>query len=721
MTLDLYSLCPSGNGKKIKFCKCQDSLAELDRVMTMLGGGQVVPALDRLNRMLSEHPDAACALAIKGRVLLDLREYDLLAENAERFIRLQPNNPLALTQRAAAQVFRGQIPEATESLLQALAESGMKVDSFVLEIASVLSYMLSQRGEFLPARAFATLALSAEGFEGASSAAGILQELNTSPAVNHLLKALPASRPRPERTEWAERFDEALGLLRSHRISLANTKFASLARSYANEPAILSGLLTCAIWRADSATQVDCLKKLSRCEKLDRVERSKFLAMAWLTEPQLKEMSVDMMSMTADIEHLIEAEVSLQASPYFSAVPNNTLRQLVSKEDEVPPRSGFQLLDQAMPENDAALTGENLPETIALVLVFGKQTDRAARIEIKSILPMFLDVVRRTLAETLAHARWEETVAYPVPFVMASDPRPAWSDRPAFRTDLGAVLADFRKSRYSHRIAMQPIPALHNRSLKDAAADPSLALEREALVRVLENTDSLATDTEVINEIRTLAGVEPLPSIHIKTAEELENVENSDLARVDCVSLDNEGLGFLLRRGQLLQMDSVLRQASLEVLNRGDQVTDGELRGSAYMALVESSESPVDALRWIGEAKPYFEKAGLDMANLLLVELSTRARANDIEGFQGVIRKLTTDYRNREDVMAVLQQMLVSMGLLNPDGSPRRQAARPSGIAGGDGDTGGIWTPDSASPASPGPIGAPTSPAAGKLWIPGMD
>jgi predicted Zn-dependent protease len=244
MTVDQYAICPCGNGKKIKFCKCKDSLPELDRITTMLDGGQVVPALDRINRVLDEHPDAAWALAIKGRILLNLQEYSSLADNAERFVRLQPTNPLALTQRAASQVFRNQVTEATESILEALTESGRQVDSFVLEIVSVLAFALANSGQFLSARAYATLALSAEGFDGGRTAAHVLQELNTSPAINHLLKALPSNRPRPERVEWAERFDEALGLLRSNRIALAETKFASLARAYPGEPAILSGLLS---------------------------------------------------------------------------------------------------------------------------------------------------------------------------------------------------------------------------------------------------------------------------------------------------------------------------------------------------------------------------------------------------------------------------------------------------------------------------------------------
>src|SRR5690606_33122498 len=112
---------------------------------------------------------------------------------------------------------------------------------------------------------------------------------------------LPPTRPRPERADWAERFDEALGLLRSNQIVLAETKFASLARAYPNEPAILSGLLSCAIWRANGPAQAECLTKLSRCEQLDPIERSKLLAISWLVEPQMPKLAVQLKSLTSEI------------------------------------------------------------------------------------------------------------------------------------------------------------------------------------------------------------------------------------------------------------------------------------------------------------------------------------------------------------------------------------------------------------------------------------
>lgn len=717
MTVDLYATCPCGNGKKIKFCKCKESLPELDRVMTMLGGGQVVPALDRINRVLEEHPDAAWALAIKGRVLLDLREYDALAENAERFVRLQPNNPLALTQRAASQVFRNQIADATDSILEALTESGRQVDSFVLEIVSVLAYALANTGQFFSARAYATLALSAEGFEGVRTAAGVLQELNTSPAVNHLLKALPQTRPRPEHADWAERFDEALGLLRSNQIVLAETKFASLARAYPNEPAILSGLLSCAIWRANGTAQAECLLKLSRCEQLDPIERSKLLAISWLVEPELPQLAVELKSLKTEIQDVPQVEMALQSHPLFSALPERMLRGFTVREDDVPPRSAYQLLDREIPGDDTELTADALPEARAIVLVYGKQTDRAARVELPSVLPAFLGQVRETLGAALGDLPWNEEVAFPALFISACEPRAAMLDRKITRQEVEPLLREFRGARFAQRLAAQPLPALGQRSLQETAGDASLETERAAVIRVLENTEQLNDDPALLETVRQLAGVETLPPIQVRTSDDLEEVENSDLIRVDSSNLDGEGLSYLLQRAQMLQAAAVVRRAAKEILSRDDSQVEPQLKASAYLGLIELTESAEQALQTVAEAKAFFEKSNLDMAELLLMELPQRARAADTQGFQNAIRTLTTQYRNREDVMAALQQLLMSMGLINPDGSPRMDgprggAAAPAAAAP---QSSGIWTPGS-SPAASEP-----ATSGSKLWVPGMD
>ena len=36
MSIDQYSICPCGSGKKIKFCKCKDSIHEMERVLNQM-------------------------------------------------------------------------------------------------------------------------------------------------------------------------------------------------------------------------------------------------------------------------------------------------------------------------------------------------------------------------------------------------------------------------------------------------------------------------------------------------------------------------------------------------------------------------------------------------------------------------------------------------------------------------------------------------------------
>ena len=80
----------------------------------------------------------------------------------------------------------------------------------------------------------------------------VLRQMNSAPTINQLLKTIPPTIERPIDADWGERYDEAATLLRSNKIVLAENKLESLQRLVSQEPAVLSGLLTCAIWRGDA-------------------------------------------------------------------------------------------------------------------------------------------------------------------------------------------------------------------------------------------------------------------------------------------------------------------------------------------------------------------------------------------------------------------------------------------------------------------------------------
>lgn len=710
MSVDKYAVCPCGSGKKIKFCKCKDSVGELDRVVKMVEGGQVVPALDRLSTILQEHPDAAWALALRGRLLLDLREYESLRENADRFIRLQPSNPLALTQRAAANLFRGEVESATESMLAALTESGRDVDSFVLDVASVLAYSLAQRGIFLTARVYASLAMMASGYEGGQAAVSVLRQLNTSPTINQLIKATPAPIPRPDDVDWAERYDEAATLLHNHKIDLAESKFQSLRRTLPNEPAVLSGLLTCAIWRGDTDAQSELLKKLSTCESLDHEQRVRARALSALVDPNSPEISIPVVRMEAELASADEAEMSLMADSRMVSLPANLLGSMRMTDDDVPPKAGFQIIDRDKPESlDALPAIDDVPEAIALAFVYGKQTDRAARLEVHDVPSQHVAEVRAKLESLIPNLQLQESAGDPLPLLAACQPQIAMIHYKAKPADAEKLQNELMSARLSKSLASTPIPLLGNQSLQSAADQESTKFERTVAVRLLEMYDEIASKGDnVIAELYSLAKLEPLPMLHPESSE-VETIANEDLNRVDGSKLDVESVIYLLQRSQQVSATPAMRRFASQLIEMDLSEEQRPARMLAYMTLINTAKGNDQALELLGKAKAFAEAYQMPIAHLLLTEVSLRLATGDAEGFQQAVETLSTRYGRDPEVMARLQQLLMAYGLIGPDGAPRSRPAAAEQVA----PASGLWTPDQ-----------PTEPAqggGGKLWIPGMD
>ncbi len=722
MSVDTYSVCPCGSGKKIKFCKCKDSVGELDRVLKMVEGGQVVPALDRLATILQEHPDAAWALAIRGRLLLDLREYDSLVENADRFIRLQPSNPLALTQRAAAKIFKGDIDAAASTMLEALTETGQDIDAFVLDVASVLAYTLAQSGRYLTARVYATLSMMTSGYEDNQTAITVLQQLNASPTVNLLLKSIPSAIERPADADWGERYDEAASLLRSNKVAMAETKFASLQRTAPGQPAVLMGLLMCAIWSGEIDKQSDMLNKLSQCESLDFEKRVRFRAMSALVDPLMPELSVAVVELEAEIENTDEIAMAMTAHRRFVALPADMVSQMRVSEDEVPPRFGFQLLDRDGPDSLEQLPEvDDVPEAKAIVFIYGKQTDRPARLEVLDVRAQEVDQVRDVFRDVAPNIEFKSKVGDALPLMIASQTPIAMIRYKALPADAEKLQSEITARRAPHVITSLRLPILDDQSLASAADDESKLLQRNAVVRVVEHYDAIIRRNDnVMERVYSLAKLQPLPVIK-PTDDEIEKIDNEDLNRVDPENLSVESLVFLLQRAQQISASPAIRTFAGALI--AAEISEGQetTKLVAYMTMVNASPNSESALKTLEEAKAYAQASNLSAAPLLLSEVRLRLEASDGEGFERALQQLTSNHSQNPEIMAQLQRMLVEYGLIRPDGSPVQAPPQSAGaVASAPAGAGNeLWTPDSPSPAA----GAkPAGDGGGsKLWVPGMD
>jgi|GEM_PF-978505 len=724
MTVDQYAICPCGNGKKIKFCKCKESLPELDRVMTMIEGRQIVPAIDKLNQVLAEHPDAAWAMAIKGRLMLDLREYDSLSENSERFVRLQPSNPLALAQRSASELFHNHPEKATLSLLEALTESGRSVDSFVLDIASILAYSLASAGLYLTARAYVQLPLTAQGYDSNQTAITVYQELNTSLEINHLLKTVPPPLPRDEDTSWGERFDEAVGLLRSNQILLAESKLQSLARTVPREPCILTGLLTCAVWRGDGEAQADYLRKLSECEQMGLHARAKYLALGWLVEPSKAMITAPSLSLEAELTNVDETTMALVASSRFIRLEDQLLPQFREDEDGVPPRAGFQIIDRDVPVGNQLPAAEEFPLALGIVLIHGRQTDRPARIEVLEVWPAYRDEVSTLLHAALGELAWREEAARPISLLEAILPPLAFFKAATDRKTLAKVQRQIVVNYFPERLAALPLPCFGGRTLREVASDPSTLVTRTALIRLLENYESLGDHDDVImSAVREIAGVAALSHLTPSTMDEIEEIDVADLARIDVSKLDAPILLFVFQRARNLDCGKLLRRAAKRIVEIDLDEKLKTIKVTAYTALIEFASSTEEANELMEKAKAYASANQIDQANLRLLELTQKLMNGDQAGFSATLRSISELYGKRPEVMARVQQLLTSLGIMRPDGSVRERPMNAPAMGGDIGGASGsaIWTPGSGSSTNAPAASPAAATAPSKLWIPGMD
>ncbi|MCO8122268.1 protein-disulfide isomerase [Stieleria sp. TO1_6] len=725
MSVDLYAVCPCGNGKKIKFCKCKESVDQMDKVLTMIEGGQMVPGLDRLKSILDEHPDAAWALAIRGRLLLDLREYESLSENADRFIRLQPSNPLALTQRAAALVFNQDVQGATDALLEALNESGQEVDAFLMDVALIVAMGLAQAGVILSARVYALLAISSQGYE-AEQANAFLSQMDTSPGVNHLLKSIPQLIERPADVPWGERCDEAVGLLRSNRVLLAQDKFESLRRSAPGQPAILSGLLHCAVWRGNLERQTEMANQLSEVESLDAIERQRYRAIAGLLSP-IGTLSINSQTVRVEFEDIDQAEMALIASDRTEQLSADRLSQIQVPEGEVRPRSAFFISDQAIDSDATDVAPADCPASLSLLTVYGRQTDRSAQAVAYDVTEDRVAEIRDVLMAAIPTGNAVLEDPQPIPMTFALDDRPIRHSQPNSMAELAKFNRDFAATHDGKRVCQLPLPILDGKSLATAADDDSLSFQRAVVVRVLEGHERIISLEQALADVYEISKVDPLPMLE-PTDETVSDLLCADFFRVNPDKLSPMQLYVLASNARSTGgMTACNRFAKklVEVATAEDAPEgDPRIAMEGYVLSMLSTAEPSESIEIGDKAIAYAKKNGLNHATILLSRLELCLSMADQDGFRQTIMDIEKDYGNDPTVMARVQQLLVQLGIIRPDGSLRQQGGAPAGgpateftpAAPPEQRGGGVWTPDQPNP--PGPSG---DEGGSKLWVPGMD
>src|SRR5487761_1885792 len=460
MSIDPYSLCPGGTGKKLKFC-CSDLIHELGKIDHMLEAEQRQACVDYITQLEAKYPDRACLLTTKALVLQSLEQDEEALKAADKVLQTQPTNPVALAVRALVLTEGDDPTAALRPLHQALVACGSQVPQRVFEAVGLVAESLLDGGHIMSALAHLAWQLRVKSDYEAAQMLGY--RIQTASSVPLPIKEIRlVFDPAPAGASYQADFDAALALANDGRWLKAAEQFDALMFRAAACAALWRNLGRLRAYLANEAGAADALRRYASLDvPLDDAVEAEMLAQ--LLDPKTAEATVEQVRIVYPVSDVDAAAARLAASNKALRAPVEGLEW--ENDDEPPPRAIFSLLDRPMPANGGELTEDLLPELIGVALLFGRRTDREPRWELMCERP-HADQAKRQFAEILGemlgHAASEETTGrLPAPQYAIARSWRVPADTPPER--ISALIADRRRRYVLHEWCREPNIALGGR------------------------------------------------------------------------------------------------------------------------------------------------------------------------------------------------------------------------------------------------------------------
>ena len=711
-SLDQYSLCPCGNGKKIKFCKCFEHLSEMQTIQRMIAGEQNVAALDRINADLKTMPSEPWLLAMKCELLLHLGEFESLEETSAKFIRLQPDNPLAKLHRSLVAIVRGNTEEGASLLLQSLADAGENVHPMTATVAMNLIEVLNQRNLTLPALLHAENLLDlGEMYQqvGVSAYQSILQDAQTSTLLRDTIPSAVDVGDAP----YGERLEEAQALVDAMRISGAKTKLEAMIREFGPEPAILQSLLPCQLLLTDVESAASTCRKLAQATALPEHQRVYYQALGFELSPKASGIAIkdDLVVYTVEDP---DFESKLNASKLMQPIQVEQLREMlqIMLQEEVPPKAAYVCVEPILQEQ----FGEFEPMRAGTwVAYYGKQTDKPARLVTLEATAGYQKEQSENLKSELGLGGLKRELLNTLYMPFLSRTAGQVMIRKEIPDDRRLALSDALKNMNLDDALDIKLECLSDRSLREAAGQAEFRIPMQAILLAWQsrNQNSLSdTDFDALH--KRLQVSEPKLSSELDVFDLVGGAAYywTDLTNIDAQSL------IQLMQSSLTRGVSTMYPALIE---RAQSIQWPEdLKGSAeytlYNLRVRICTDPNEAEKLLARVIESGKKLNLSVGGAIVERfelLQYLGRAAEARVFmESSLRENQSDPTLLRYIQALMQQQ---------EALSRRAAMGAQGSAGGisdvasagaNGNSSGIWTPDSGD--------GPSAESSGgsKLWIP---
>jgi tetratricopeptide (TPR) repeat protein len=696
MPVDPYALCPCGSGKKLKFC-CSDLVGEIEKIHRMIEGEQPRAALRHVEQTLSNYPGRASLLDLKASLELSLEETDAARKTVEQFVKQHPESPTAHACEALLLAESGNAQGAVRSLQRALTFVERDMPLRVYEAMGAVGGSLLESGHVLAAQAHLWLHAALAPKDDTRSRE-VLAALHHYSGLPLLLRDHASLRPAPDDAAWKTEAEQAARLANNGKWQQAIAVIDRLGGQYGAEPVLFYNRALLSGWLADDRTLVAGLHTYAQLNVPidDAVEAE---AIAQLLDPDLKEAPLDSVAQAFDVKDLDALVTRLLSDNRVQAFEMDPA--LFAKSDQPRPRHTFVLLDRPMPESGVDLGADDAPRMAGILALYGRQTDRAERLELTVDKGPAYDDTIAALKEIAGDALGAMTEERVVGAVSPTDQALNWrwqlprDTPPDVRRRL---MDDARRTAIADRWPTLPLPALGGKTAREAAADPALRIPLMAAILILEQGSNSDRDAQAVAGLRRNLGLpqpEPVqpadaPAIRLPLVR---------IPRLQIDTLSDDDLVTLYSRAVMAGAGAATAILAREAVSR-PSIAARIPPSDAYRRLVATERDPDRALALIDEARAHAKSAGEATAPWDLAKLELHITSGNPEEAKQALSRIETEHRNDPDVSAALYRLLYETGVI-PEAmqadAPMYEET-PAAVGAAPEPAGRIWTPDSERP-----------------------
>ncbi len=711
MGIDIYSPCMVHPEKKIKFCCGKDVVGDLDKVIDKYQAGQSAAALDAVNQLIERVGPRDCLLTMKVQLLESLEEFGEAETCNQQFLQNNPQHPLGLKQRAVLLSVQGTLQEAFEALQDAMdGLPGAQIPTIFSDaFASLSGNFFASRMEWAAtSHARFAMALSPDDQQVMQMAQLGIEALNRlSLRVMWDLPALGNEAEQP----WAKRYENAGKAIRRGQFRKAVQLFDKALESAPDSLTLRRGRAIALTNTPYVARMSQAFAELAADPAIDMWERIEFAQISQLYRET-----------TNQEELVVVSKIVWEFSDPWEALNERALShsRLVAERDlpkqtepgVPPPRAQYYYLDRPAATTSAGLEISQVPNILASFQVFGKQSDRSARLEIVAENTPRLDRDLQELREILGVALHEchrEKMGEMSAIERAMESN--WHLPP------NITKADFARLEKAEqmRLGTEVLPSLkfaelQGLTLSEASRRPEMEVAVRALLTRFESKlDGRPYRQEWVENTYATLGLPVLPPWNPNSQPPEVwsplSIDHGDWSGCETSYLEQ---AFLL--ATTYRRLSAIQAIASQLLTRpSEELKLGKATLLLTMATLTSDDD--DCFAKLDEAKRLAPGNSDENGTILVNEFEQRLLRGRFVGLRNLTMDLQRRFAASEVVLKQFSRVLLKYGLLTAEGRirlPREDAMTEEAPAGG------LWTPDSAG------TGGSTSGGGSKLWVPGQ-